>query len=220
MRVIKDKKYFRENLRHIFENSIYSINGEEFSKGRSNIEIVKSIIESEVKIFQYREKKKGKREKYLECMEIRKLTKDNGVLFIVNDDIDIALAAEADGVHIGQNDIPYKAVKSIAQDMIIGLSTNNEDQALEAEKIGVDYIGVGPIFPTTTKLDAAPTAGLKYLKWVSENINIPHVAIGGIKESNILLAKENGAMSYAIISEIVGAENIKEKVKKIQDIIK
>lgn len=195
---------------------IYAILGEDFSNGKDNTQIVKELIDANVKLIQYREKNKNKKEKYEQCKIIRQMTKKSGVTFIVNDDLDIALAINADGIHIGQEDMPIEQVKNIAPNMIVGLSTHNEEQAKEAVKKGADYIGVGPIFNTNTKENVEKSKGLEYLKWVSENIGIPYVAIGGIKEENILLAKNYGANCFAMISEIVGAKNIKSKVESIR----
>lgn len=204
-------------VRKIFPNTdIYGILGEEFSLGRSNIQVVEEMIKAGILIIQYREKNKSKYEKYRECKAIRNLTKDNNVFFIINDDIDIALSVKADGIHIGQDDIPIEEIKKIAPNIVIGLSTHNETQAKEAVKKGADYIGVGPIFNTSTKKDVEKSEGLKYLKWVSENVSIPYVAIGGIKETNILEVKKKGGKCFAMISEIVGAENIVQKVKNIR----
>lgn len=209
------------NINKIFlETDIYGITGEEFSLGRSNLEVVKQMIDAEIKIIQYREKNKSKCEKYKECEVIRKLTKDSDVLFIVNDDVDIALAVKADGVHIGQEDMPVEQVRKIVGNMIVGLSTHNKEQAKKAIEKNVDYIGVGPIFYTSTKKKLEKSEGLNYLKWVSQNISTPYVAIGGIKESNIRKVKEHGGKCYAMISEIIGAESIKDKVKAIRKVLK
>lgn len=208
------EKEFRQR-KSLPKTDIYGILGEEFSNGRSNLEVTKEMITAGIKIIQYREKDKNKSEKFMDCKSIREVTKNNNVIFIVNDDIDIALAVKADGVHIGQKDIPIEEVKKLARNMIIGLSTHNKDQALEAVEKGADYIGVGSIFHTSTKKDVEKSDGLKFLKWVSENISIPHVAIGGIKESNIAEVKNHGGQYFAMISELVGAEDMDKKVKSI-----
>ncbi|SHK19717.1 thiamine phosphate synthase [Paramaledivibacter caminithermalis] len=198
------------------DTDIYGILGEEFSAGKSNIEITKEMIKANIKIIQYREKNKSKCDKLKDCQAIRKITSVNDVIFIVNDDIDIALAVKADGIHIGQKDMPIEIVKNIASDMIIGLSTHNQKQALEAVEKGADYIGVGPIFNTSTKKNLEKCDGLSFLKWVSENISIPFVAIGGIKESNIATVKKHGGKYFAMISELVGSENIVKKINLIR----
>jgi thiamine-phosphate pyrophosphorylase len=203
--------------KNVLDTDIYAILGEEFSKGRNNIEITKELILAHVKIIQYREKSKTSREKYEECKEIRRLTKEKGVTFIVNDDVSIALAVKSDGIHIGQEDMPIEEVRKIAPNMIIGLSTHNKEQAKYAVEKGADYIGVGPIFNTTTKKNIEKSEGLEYLKWVKENIKLPYVAIGGIKEENISTLKEYGGYCFAMISELTGAENIVDKVKSIRE---
>lgn len=208
-----EKKVF---IKVLPKTDIYGITGERFSKGRTNVEVVKDMIESGIKIIQYREKDKSKREKYEDCVAIRQMTEKANVTFIVNDDIDIAILTQADGIHIGQDDIPIEKVKRIAPNMIIGLSTHNSEQAIHAVKAGADYIGVGPIFNTTTKENIESSEGLNYLKWVSENIDIPYVAIGGIKEENIASVKEHGGQYYAMITELTSAGSISEKVGNIR----
>ncbi|MGL4732010.1 MAG: thiamine phosphate synthase [Clostridium sp.] len=206
-----------------FEDSIYAILGEEFSNGRDNIVLTQDLIKSGVKIIQYREKNRSKEYKLKQCEIIRKLTKEADVTFIVNDDIDIALLVKADGIHLGQEDLKPSKARELAPNMIIGLSTHNKTQALKALELYyknvIDYIGVGPMFSTTTKKDVEKSQGLNYLKWVSENINMPYVAIGGIKENLIESLVENGGNHFALISELIGSENIEEKVKSIKEAI-
>ncbi|OEF96181.1 thiamine phosphate synthase [Desulfuribacillus alkaliarsenatis] len=204
----------------ILNTDLYGITAEEYSRGRSNIEVVKKMIEADIKVIQYREKDKKNLYKYQECLEIRKLTADAGVIFIVNDDIDIAMAVEADGVHIGQEDMPISAVRSLIPDnMIIGLSTHSVEQAQVALKQGADYIGVGPIFATNTKKDVCDPVGFTYLEYVAENIDLPFVAIGGIKRHNIKEVQKRGAKCICLVTEIVEAEDIVQRVAEIRDIL-
>ena len=207
--------------KNVLDTDIYCITAEEYSKGRNNIQVVKYMIEAGIKIIQYREKEKKMLYKYNECVELREMTKDAGVTFIIDDDIDLALAVKADGVHIGQEDMPIERVREIVgKDVIIGLSTHSPEQALEAVKRGADYIGVGPIFPTKTKKDVCDAVGLEYLDFVAKNILIPFVAIGGIKEDNIKEVKKHGAKCMALVTEIVGADDIKKKINNLRDILK
>ncbi|PUU89127.1 MAG: thiamine-phosphate pyrophosphorylase [Halanaerobium sp.] len=135
---------------------LYGITAEKFSLGRSNIEVVEEMIAAGVKIIQYREKEKKMLYKYEECQRLRELTKEAGVTFIINDDIHLALVIDADGVHIGQEDLPLEEVrKLLGEDKIIGLSTHSPQEAEYAVKRGADYIGVGPIFKTYTKEDGS-----------------------------------------------------------------
>lgn len=215
---IIEKNFCRRNIT-LFDTELYGIIGEEFSKGRSNVEVVKEMVSAGVKIIQYREKTKSKLTKYKECTAIQKIIRNRDIAFIINDDVDIAVSVGATGVHLGQEDMPIEGVRRIVGDMLIGMSTHNSQQAQLAVEEGADYIGVGPIFPTTTKKNPEASDGLSYLKWVSENINIPYVAIGGIKETNILEVKNNGGKCFALISEIISAPSITEKINSIRKII-
>lgn len=198
---------------------LYGITGEKFADGRSNIECVKEMIAGGVEVIQYREKEKSFRDKIKEMKEIREICKESNVLFIVNDHIDVALLVEADGIHIGQNDMHISDVrKLVGKEMIIGLSTHSPEQAENAVADGADYIGVGPIFPTTTK--DTPSVGLEYLEYAAKNIDIPFVAIGGIKAHNINEIKIRNPYSVCLVSEIVGAPNIKTIVSELNKIIK
>ncbi len=196
---------------------LYCITAESYSNGRNNIQVVKELLSAGIKIIQYREKDKSMIDKYRECQQIRKLTREYGTTFIVNDHLDLAIAVEADGVHVGQDDLPIEVVRDmVGGGMIIGLSTHTSEQAEEAVKKGADYIGVGPIFKTNTKKDVADPVGLKYLKYVVDNIKIPFVVIGGIKEGNISSVREMGVNCICLISEIVGAEDIGEMIAKLR----
>lgn len=200
---------------------LYCITAEQYSNGRRNIEVVQQMINSGVKYIQYREKEKTLKQKYEECVKIREMTSNAGVFFIINDHVDLAMIIGADGIHIGQDDIPLKEVRKIAgPKMIIGISTHCPEQAVKAVEDGADYIGVGPIYRTFTKKDVCDPVGIEYLKFVVDNLNIPFVAIGGIKENNIHEVINAGARCVALVTEIVGAEDIKAKIKNIQSLIK
>lgn len=196
---------------------IYGITAGEYSLGRSNIFVVGEMLAAGLKIIQYREKDKKSRDKYEECLKIREMTVAAGATFIVNDDVDIALLVGADGVHLGQDDLPPRAVRGlVGEEMIIGLSTHSPEQAEEALAAGVDYIGVGPIFATKTKKDVCDPVGLEYLDYVVQNVNIPFVAIGGIKEHNIAGVAGRGAHCIAMVTEIVGAPDIPARVRALR----
>lgn len=200
---------------------LYGITYHKDSCGRSNIEVVQEMIKAGIKLIQYREKDLSIKDRYIECKTIRKLTKESEVLFIINDHIDIAMLVDADGVHIGQDDIPISQVrKLLGDDKIIGLSTHSPEQAKKAVDEGADYIGVGPIFKTRTKVNVCDPVGFSYLEWVENNITIPYVAIGGIKEHNLHEILKRGADSVALVSEITGNPNIPEKVKQLKTIFK
>jgi thiamine-phosphate pyrophosphorylase len=191
---------------------LYGITGDNFANGKSNYECIEEMIKGGIKIVQYRDKFKSTREKVEEAKAIKKLCHKNNVLFIVNDDVAVAMLVDADGVHVGQDDMkPDDVRKLIGINKIIGLSTHSEEQGMAAyNNENVDYIGVGPIFPTTTK-DTAPV-GLEYLEFAVKNLHLPFIAIGGIKEYNIDEIIKRGAQRICLVSDIVGAENICKKI--------
>lgn len=202
---------------HILDTDIYCLTGEEFSNGRDNITVVKEMLEAGIKIVQYREKEKKSGPKYSECLKIREMTREYGASFIINDDVDLALMTKADGIHIGQNDFPIEAVRKLVGDrMFIGLSTHSPAEARDAVSRGADYIGVGPIFRTFTKKDVCDPVGLEYLDFVAQNISLPFVVIGGIKQTNVAQVVKRGARCVAMVTEIVGAEDIRETVQSIR----
>ncbi|XPV74981.1 MAG: thiamine phosphate synthase [Desulfovibrio sp.] len=206
--------------KEMFETDIYCLTGEKFSLKRSNITVVQKMLDAGVKIIQYREKDKAPAKKYQQCVVIRKLTREAGAWFIVNDDVELAKLVKADGVHVGQGDMPIKEVREIVgPDMIIGLSTHSSEEAQKAVADGADYIGVGPIFPTETKEDVCDAVGFEYLNYVAENIDIPFVAIGGIKDHNVAEVVRQGASCVAMVTEIVGVRDIEAKVKEIRKIM-
>ncbi len=199
------------------DTDLYCITASAFSLGRSNEEVVKQMLEAGIKLIQYREKEFSMLKKYRECLTIRDLTAEYGACFIVNDDVHLALAVEANGVHVGQDDLPVEKVQQLVGDkMLIGLSTHSPAQAEQAVKLDVDYIGVGPLFQTFTKKDVVPPVGLGYLDYVVKNHHIPFVAIGGVKQSNIAEVVKHGATCVAMVTEIVGADDIGARVRALR----
>ncbi|WP_332632096.1 thiamine phosphate synthase [Halalkalibacter flavus] len=192
------------------EFKLYAITGEEFHQGRDLVEVMEEAILGGVDIIQLRDKTSSKRDVLNKAKSLRELTRKHDVLFIVNDHIDVALAVDADGIHIGQDDLPLaEARKIMGQDKIIGLSTHKIEEAREAEAGGADYIGVGPIFHTNSKVDVVDPVTTEYIKQVIAEINIPFVAIGGIKLHNVDQVLDAGATRICMISEIVGAKDVK-----------
>ncbi|OLN32509.1 thiamine phosphate synthase [Desulfosporosinus metallidurans] len=199
---------------------IYALTSELHSQGRSNLEVAGEILAAGVPILQYREKAKKVRIMYEECLALRTMTQQYGALFIINDHLDLALAVGADGVHIGQDDLPLSKVRElIGPDLMIGVSTHSPAQARAAVKDGADYIGVGPLFATHTKIDVCDPVGLDYLDYVVKNLEIPFVAIGGIKEHNLAEVVKAGARTVALVTEIVGNPDIPGKIKDLQRIM-
>ena len=207
----------KQLMKNFLAGGIYAILSEEHSLGRSNPEVAGKLLESGVRVIQYREKDKKAGAMLEDCLAIRDMTRRAGATFIVNDHVDLAILADADGVHLGQEDLPPHAVRRLlGPEKIIGLSTHGPGQARAAQSSGaVDYIGVGPIFATATKKDVCEPVGLEYLRYVIEKIELPFVAIGGIKEHNVAQVRECGARTICMVTEIVGAEDIPARVRSL-----
>ena len=198
----------------------YLVTDSDILRERDFYKSVEEALSGGVTCVQLREKNLLGKEFLIKAKKIRELTRKYNALFIVNDRIDIAMLSDADGVHVGQADLDILDVrKLIGSEKIVGVSASNIKEAILAEKNGADYIGVGSIFPTNTKKDAK-NVYLNGLKEIKNNINIPIVAIGGIKEDNIKFIKDIGVNGYAIVSDILSAKNIKEKCENINLLIK
>ena len=208
--------------RRVLPPGIYGITAEKYSRGRSNVEVTKAMIEGGIAVLQYREKRPAKSHAAMldECRQIRELTRQAGIPFIVNDHVDLAMLVDADGVHVGQDDLPVAEVRRLlGPDRIIGLSTHNPAQAAAAVSAGADYIGVGPIFATATKEDVCAPVGLEYLDHVVRTCHLPFVAIGGIKEHNLPEVVRHGARTVCLVTAIVGAADIAATVRGLRAIL-
>lgn len=167
-------------------------------------------------LFQYRNKTASMKEAYAEALPLRKLATELGVLFIVNDRCDLALAVDADGVHLGQTDLPYAdARKVMGPDKIIGLSTHNIEQVKEAERLKPDYIGFGPIFKPGSKQDHDPVVGIEGLARIRSLTSLPVFAIGGIQLDQVGAVMRAGADGIAVISAVLNAPDVRKAVKDL-----
>ena len=203
------------------KTDIYAITDSTLSLGRPIDVVVGALLDAGVKIIQYREKKKHAGEMLRECEIIRKMTRDADAFFIVNDHIAIAQLVGADGVHVGQDDLPVPRVRElVGEDCVIGLSTHAPDQVLAAVRDGADYIGVGPLFATQTKEDVSAPVGLEYLEQIAVMRALPLVAIGGIKRHNIAEVVRKGGTCCCLVSELVGAPRYPARVAEVRKIMK
>ena len=168
-------------------------------------DVVGIVLRAGVKCIQYRDKVLSRREIYENAVILRKLTGAYDAVLIINDHADIASAVNADGVHLGQEDLPLKEARSIMRNRIIGISTHTLEQAKEAELEGADYIGFGPVFHTTTK-DAGPPRGVAELKRITETVGVPVMAIGGINLQNIASVMNAGADAVAVATAICSGD--------------
>ncbi|MBU1727636.1 MAG: thiamine phosphate synthase [Candidatus Omnitrophica bacterium] len=196
----------------------YFITDDSLSR-RGNFSDVKSALKAGVKIIQYRNKRAGTRQMYLEAKKLRPLCR--GAFFIVNDRVDIALAVGADGVHIGSEDMSYPIVrKLLGKGKIIGMTVRTLSQAKAAERLGADYIGVSPIFPTRTKKDAGKARGVKLIRGIKKQVKIPVIAVGGISLCNAKDVIRAGADGLCAISAVVTKANVSKEIKKFQELFK
>jgi thiamine-phosphate pyrophosphorylase len=203
------------NPRKLILPPLYAILDPEQTKGRPPETVLRELAQGGAKILQLRVKGMIPRDFLQLARETRALTRSHDCRFIVNDRVDIALASDADGVHLGQEDLPLHAARKLMGEKIIGISTHDIAQALEAERGGADYIGFGPMFETRTKETGYSTRGFDMLREVRQAVKLPIVAIGGITESNVQEVWQAGADSAAIISDILGADDIASKIRRI-----
>ena len=194
---------------------LYVILDRQVLAGRNELDIASQIIRGGVKVIQLRDKQGNKGELLPIAQKIRNLCSKSNVLFLINDYLDLALAVDADGLHIGQRDLPLPIIrKELPIDKITGCSVTTVAQAIKAQSQGADYIAVGSIFPTTTKKEAT-VVGIDRLKEVKQAVLAPLVAIGGISQSNIPQVVAAGADSIAVISAVLGQEDVKEVVQQL-----
>ena len=195
--------------------SLYVILDRQVLAGRDELATASQIIEGGARVIQLRDKQSNKRELLPIAQKLKDLCAKADILFIINDYLDIALAINADGLHIGQGDLPLPTIrKELPIDKLIGCSVNTVSQAIRAQEEGADYIAVGSIFPTTTKTDAT-VVGIDRLKEVKEKVSCSLVAIGGINEENAARVLAAGADSIAVISAVLGKEDIKGAVERL-----
>jgi thiamine-phosphate pyrophosphorylase len=206
-------------LKTLSEIDFYLVTDAKLSK-KGIISDVKNSVNAGCKIIQYREKNKSTKDMIDEAELIMKACEGKAV-FLVDDKIDVALAVDADGVHIGQEDISIVAARELlGKDKIIGLTVHDEKEAIEAEKNGANYIGLAPIFETDTKKDAKKPCGVGMIERVRNEVHLPIVAIGGITKDNIKDVMRAGADSVVAIAPVVGSDNVYEEVTNFIKIIK
>ncbi|MCP9472989.1 MAG: thiamine phosphate synthase [Nitrospira sp.] len=176
-------------------------------------DILKEAAEAGARLFQYRNKGASMKEAYEEALGLRRAASDCGVTFVVNDRCDLALAVDADGVHVGQDDLPYEDARRImGPHKLIGLSTHNPEQVMEADRLKPDYIGFGPVFEPGSKRDHDPVVGIQGLARIRPLTSLPVFAIGGITVQNAEAVFKAGADGIAVISAIMNATDVKRVV--------
>ena len=197
---------------------IYPVVSSEFCNGRSVLEVIDAIGSGGARIFQLREKNCSDKALYALGLEARKIADKYGMLFLLDDRLDVALACGADGVHLGQDDLPIAAARALAPDLIVGSSTHNIPEALQACKEDCGYLNIGPIYPTSTKNVACGALGLAAVPEISSVINCPFTVMGGIKAHCIPELRKAGAKRIAMVTEITQAADIAGKVKELRQL--
>ena len=196
---------------------VYAVTDRYWLNGRSLKEVVKESLDGGVSFIQLREKTLDEETFFQEAVELQKMCKEYHVPFIVNDNVEIALKMNADGVHVGQSDMEAGCVREkLGPDKILGVSAQTVEQALIAQEKGADYLGVGAVFPTGSK-DDAEDVSYETLKAICEAVSIPVVAIGGITKDNVCKLKESGICGVAVISAIYAQKNIRKAAHDLRE---
>ena len=199
---------------------LYVVTDSSLSKGRSDVEIARMAYEGGADAVQLRMKHAGDEEMLDAALKIKEIADDMNRFFFVNDNVKVAKESEADGVHIGQDDMPIAQAREILGDMaIIGVSVNNVEQAVAAVNGSADYVGVGSIFHTNTKPDAEQSLGLGAIYDISRAVDVPIVAIGGINRGNIQDVIRAGADSAAVVSAVVAQDDVRAAAHELRDLI-
>jgi len=197
--------------------SLYLVTDRGLSRGRSTLEIVRAAVRGGVTCVQLREKTGATRAFIEEALSVKAFLDSCDVPLIINDRVDVALAVGADGVHLGQSDLPIAAARSIAgPSMVIGISAESVRDAVEAQAAGADYLGVSPVFATPTKTDTSAPLGLAGLGAIREAVKTPLVAIGGLNRDNAAAAIRSGADGVAVVSAIVAADDPEQAARAIR----
>jgi len=196
---------------------LYVIVDPEACLGRDPVEVARLALEGGASVVQWRDKRREKGDQLSEVRAVRELCREHGAVFIVNDHVDLALAVGADGVHLGQHDLPVEVARRLAPaDFIVGASTNNVAEARAAEAAGASYVAVGAIFATASKApERTRAASPAVLREVKSAVSVPVVAIGGIDASNVDEVIEAGADAVAVISAVCGAEDVRAAAREL-----
>lgn len=207
----------RETRRRMFDRvDLYPVTCERLSAGRSDLEVLEAVIRGGGRIIQLREKDRPAGDLYRLALKFREITAQAGVLLIINDHVDIALAVEADGVHLGREDLPVAAARRLAPELIIGASSHSLEEALEAQREGADYINIGPIFPTRTK-EVAHFLGPGAIPAIAPHLEVPYTVMGGINGANISQVITAGARRVAVVTAITQAEDMTGAVASLRE---
>jgi len=207
-------------MQRFTEAAVYLVTSRSVSGGRETTEIVRAALAAGVRLVQLREKELNSRQLLELALEVRGLTSASGALLIVNDRLDIALAAGADGVHLGQEDLPVDVARGMAPDLVIGASTHSAAEAREARDAGASYVNIGPLFPTSTKTWGTEFLGIKGLKEISKGVSIPFTVMGGIKREHVPDLLSAGARTIAVVSAVTAAADPEQAARELLEAVR
>jgi len=200
-----------------FEASdLYVVITESFCAGRPALDVLDAVLDAGVSLVQFREKGLEDRDLYARARAFRERTTRAGALLIVDDRVDVALAVEADGVHLGQTDLPINAARRVGPELILGASTHNVDEGLAAQAAGASYINIGPIFATQTKEAPTDAVGLGMIDAIAPHLKVPFTCMGGIKAHNIGQVTARGARHVAVVTAVTAATDAKAAAAELR----
>jgi len=206
-------------LKNLNDIDFYLVTNSALSKN-GIVSDAENVVNAGCKIVQYREKDKSTKDMIKEAEQLKKICEGKAV-FLIDDRVDVALAVDADGVHIGQSDIPFKTARRLlGNNKIIGITVHDVEEALRAVDLGADYVGLAPIFHTDTKEDTHSPCGINMIKDIRKMVSLPLVAVGGIDKNNVAEVIENGADSVVSISAVMDVDDVYGEVKDFTEIIK
>lgn len=208
-----------ERLARFEAADLYVVITEQFCGGRSSLDVLDAVLDAGVTLVQFREKELGDRDLFERALQFRARTRDAGALLIVDDRVDIALAVDADGVHVGEFDLPVEAARRVAPDRIVGASSHNLDEALAAQQAGAGYVNIGPIFNTQTKSVPTGTVGPRMIEQIVPHLTIPWTTMGGIKRHNIDQVLQRGARRIAVVTAVTEAEDVRAAAVELREAI-
>ena len=198
---------------------LYVVITESFCAGRSALDVLDAVLDAGVRLVQFREKDLDGIELFRRAAAFRERTEKCSALLIIDDRVDIALAVGADGVHLGQTDLPIRAARAVAPELILGASSHNLDEALAAQDAGASYVNIGPIFATQTKHVATGVIGPEAIDIIRPHLVIPWTTMGGIKAHNIRQMLERGARHPAVVTAVTAAADVRAAALELRELI-
>jgi thiamine-phosphate pyrophosphorylase len=201
------------------ETDLYVVITESFCAGRSSLDVLDAGLDAGVRLVQFREKDLDGGELYRRCLAFRERTRAADALLIVDDRVDIALAVDADGVHLGQSDLPIPVARRLAPELILGASSHNLAEAIAAQEAGASYVNIGPIFATQTKSVPTGAVGPGMIETIAPHLKIPFTCMGGIKVANIHEVVQRGARHIAVVTAVTAAEDVHAAASALRNAI-